>query len=94
MRETSLAYQNVTSAVKADQPQTLEAVGKFAADNKNTYGALAGLYLAQQFVDKKELDKMVTQLQNGLSSTNDANMQALINLRLASSSRSDSVEAV
>ncbi|HEY3984177.1 YfgM family protein [Cedecea sp.] len=83
MREASLAYQNVTSAVKADQPQTLEAVEKFAADNKNTYGALAALELAQQFVDKNDLGKAATQLQTGLSSTKDENMQALINLRLA-----------
>ncbi len=45
------------SAIRADQPQTLAAAEKFAADNKNTYGALAALEVAQQYVDKNELDK-------------------------------------
>jgi predicted negative regulator of RcsB-dependent stress response len=41
------------------------AAEKFAADNKNTYGALAALEVAQQYVDKNELDKAVAQLSAG-----------------------------
>lgn len=82
-RGASLTYENTVSAIRADQPQTLAAAQKFAADNKNTYGALASLEVAQQFVDKNELDKAVAQLQQGLSAASDDNLKAVINLRLA-----------
>ena len=82
-RGSSLQYENTVSAIQADQPQTLAAAEKFAADNKNTYGALTSLEVAQQFVDKNELDKAVTQLQQGLAAAQDTNLQAVINLRLA-----------
>ena len=42
-RGSSLQYENTVSAIRADQPQTLAAAEKFAADNKNTYGALETL---------------------------------------------------
>jgi predicted negative regulator of RcsB-dependent stress response len=40
------------SAIRADQPQTLTAAEKFG-DDKNTYGALAALEVAQQRVDER-----------------------------------------
>ena len=80
---SSLEYQTVTDAVRADQPATLSAAEKFAASTKNTYGALASLELAQKYADNNDLAKAAAQLQQGLSSTNDANLQALINARLA-----------
>lgn len=82
-RVTSAAYQQVTTALDAGKPQTLEAASKFASENNNTYGALASLDLAKQYVDKNQLDDAATQLQNGLKSTQDANLQAVLNLRLA-----------
>lgn len=82
-RGTSQSYEATVSAIRADQPQTLTAAEKFAADNKNTYGALASLEVAQQFVDKNELDKAAAQLTQGLSAASDDNLKALINLRLA-----------
>lgn len=33
-RGASLSYENTVSAIRADQPQTLTAAEKFAADNK------------------------------------------------------------
>ncbi|MCE0801919.1 YfgM family protein [Buttiauxella sp. A2-C1_F] len=80
---SSLEYQTVTDAVRADQPATLSAAEKFAASTKNTYGALASLELAQKYADNNDLAKAAAQLQQGLSSTSDANLQALINARLA-----------
>ncbi|MEB7922350.1 YfgM family protein [Atlantibacter hermannii] len=82
-REASLAYQTVVTAISADKPQTLTAVEKFAAENQNTYGALASLEAAQQYVDKNDLAKAEANLQQGLKNTSDENLQALINLRLA-----------
>ncbi|MEQ4530395.1 MAG: tetratricopeptide repeat protein, partial [Mixta sp.] len=46
-REVSANYQQVTSALDASKPQTLEAAAKFASENSNTYGALASLDLAK-----------------------------------------------
>jgi len=82
-RGSSLNYENTVSAIRADQPQTLTAAEKFAADNKNTYGALAALEVAQQYVDKNELDKAAAQLSQGLAAASDENLKAVINLRLA-----------
>jgi predicted negative regulator of RcsB-dependent stress response len=82
-REVSAHYQQVTSALDASKPQTLEAAAKFASENSNTYGALASLDLAKQYVDKNELAKAATQLQSGIKNTQDANLQAVMNLRLA-----------
>lgn len=82
-REVSASYQKVTSALDATQPASLDAVAKFASENSNTYGALASLDLAKRYIDNNQLDKAVDQLQNGLKSTKDANLQAVLNLRLA-----------
>ncbi|WP_130831025.1 YfgM family protein [[Erwinia] mediterraneensis] len=82
-QQVSARYQQLTSAMQADKPQTLEAVEKFASENNNTYGALAALDLAKQYVDGNQLDKAAAQLQSGLNDTKDANLQAVLNLRLA-----------
>lgn len=82
-RETSAAYQQVTSALDASKPNTLDAVSKFASENSNTYGALAALDLAKQYVDQNQLEKAAAQLQSGLKATQDANLLAVLNLRLA-----------
>lgn len=81
-KTVSAQYQQLTSAMQAGKPETLEAVNRFASEN-NTYGALAAMDLAKQYVDAGQLDKAATLLQNGLKDTKDANLQAVINLRLA-----------
>lgn len=82
-KAVSAQYQQVTTAMKADQPATLDAVAKFANENSNTYGALAAMDVAKQYVDANQLDKASSLLENGLKNTKDANLQAVINLRLA-----------
>lgn len=82
-KAVSAQYQQVASAMKADQPATLDAAAKFASENSNTYGALAAMDVAKQYVDANQLDKASALLQNGLKNTQDANLQAVINLRLA-----------
>ena len=82
-RSASLAYQNAVTAVSEGKPDSIPAAEKFAAENKNTYGALASLELAQQFVDKNELEKAAAQLQQGLADTSDENLKAVIGEWLA-----------
>ncbi|MEN4588795.1 YfgM family protein [Pantoea agglomerans] len=82
-KTVSAQYQQLTSAMQAGKPETLEAVNRFASENSNTYGALAAMDLAKQYVDAGQLGKAATLLQNGLKDTKDANLQAVINLRLA-----------
>lgn len=82
-KSVSAQYQQLTSAMQAGKPETLEAVNTFANENSNTYGALAAMDLAKRYVDTNQLDKAATLLQNGLKDTKDANLQAVINLRLA-----------
>ncbi|STW79927.1 membrane protein [Klebsiella michiganensis] len=53
------------------------------ADSKNTYGAFASLELAQQFVDKNDLQNAEKQLQQGLTAASDDNLKSVINMRLA-----------
>jgi len=76
-------YENAITAIRADKPETLTAAEKFAAENKNTYGALASLELAQQYVQRDELEKASAQLQQGLAATSDENLKGMINIRLA-----------
>ncbi len=52
-KASSQAYETAVSALQAGKPESFVAAEKFAADNKNTYGALASLELAQQYVEKK-----------------------------------------
>ncbi|WP_058913251.1 YfgM family protein [Entomohabitans teleogrylli] len=80
---SSLAYETVTNAVNIDKPDTIAAAEKFVTENKNTYGALTAMELAQKFADKNDLAKAATQLQQGIGNTSDENLQALLNLRLA-----------
>ncbi|WP_307743264.1 tetratricopeptide repeat protein [uncultured Pantoea sp.] len=82
-KTVSAQYQQLTTAMQAGKPETLEAVNRFAGENSNTYGALAAMDLAKQYVDAGQLDKAAALLQNGLKDTKDANLQAVINLRLA-----------
>lgn len=82
-RGSSLAYENAISALKSDKPEALNAAQKFAADSKNTYGAFASLELAQQFVDKNDLQNAEKQLQQGLTAASDDNLKSVINMRLA-----------
>ncbi|MBA2817189.1 YfgM family protein [Candidatus Pantoea persica] len=82
-KAVSAQYQQVASAMTADQPATLDAAAKFASENSNTYGALAAMDVAKQYVDANQLDKASALLQNGLKNTKDTNLQAVINLRLA-----------
>ncbi|HDZ8009975.1 TPA: YfgM family protein [Citrobacter amalonaticus] len=82
-RSASLSYQTVVSSLSAGKAEDLSAAEKFAADNKNTYGALASMELAQQFVDQNQLEKAAVQLQQGLAATSDENLNAVITLRLA-----------
>ncbi|WP_158782643.1 YfgM family protein [Pantoea sp. BAV 3049] len=82
-QEASTAYQQVSTALDTSKPETLDAAAKFASENSNTYGALASLDLAKRYVDGNQLDKAVAQLQSGLKDTKDANLQAVLNLRLA-----------
>jgi len=82
-RSASQAYENAIAGLKADKPETLVSAEKFAAENKNTYGALTSLELAQQYVDRDELEKAAAQLQQGLAATSDENLKGMINIRLA-----------
>jgi predicted negative regulator of RcsB-dependent stress response len=82
-KAASAEYQQLTSAMQADKPDSLQAVATFASENNNTYGALASLDLAKQYVETNQLDKAIALLQSGLKDTKDANLQAVINLRLA-----------
>lgn len=82
-REVSLAYADVISALKSEKPEAVSMASKFAADNKNSYGAFASLELAQHFVDKNDLPKAQQQLQQGVADAPDDNLRSIITLRLA-----------
>lgn len=82
-RESSQAYQNAVTSLKAGKPETYAAAEKIAANEKNAYGAFAALELAQQFVDANELDKAEKQLQLGMAAASDDNLKSVINMRLA-----------
>ena len=68
-RDASLAYEKATSALKSNTPEVLSGAEKFAADNKNTYGAFAS--------------NAEKQLQQGLAAASDDNLKSVISMRLA-----------
>ncbi len=80
---TSQEYQKVVTGLNGDKPDTLASAEKFVTDTQGSYGAFAALELAQQYADKSELAKAAAQLQQGLKNTKDANLQAVLSLRLA-----------
>ncbi|MEO3991739.1 YfgM family protein [Pseudocitrobacter cyperus] len=82
-RESSQAYENAVSSLSSGKPEALAGAEKFAAESKNTYGAFASLELAQQYVDKNELDKAEKQLNQGLAAASDENLKSVISMRLA-----------
>jgi len=82
-KDASLAYEQSVSSLNSGKPDALSAAEKFAADEKNTYGAFASLELAQQFVDKNQLENAGKQLQQGLAAASDDNLKSVINMRLA-----------
>ncbi len=76
-------YAVLTKTLAADKPASIEALSSFAAQEQNSYGALATLRLAKVFVGKGDLANAEKQLQQGLQDTQDDNLQAVIRLRLA-----------
>jgi predicted negative regulator of RcsB-dependent stress response len=82
-RETSQSYETAITALNSGKPDAIAAAEKFAAESKTSYGAFASLELAQQFVDKGDLDKAEKQLQQGLTAASDDNLKSVINMRLA-----------
>lgn len=81
--ETSVRYQQLTQAMDADKPETLDAVSAFVTANQDSYGALAALNLAKVYADAGQLDKASQQLSQGIKDSDDANLQAILRLRLA-----------
>ncbi|WP_241608937.1 YfgM family protein [Rosenbergiella australiborealis] len=80
---SSERYQQLTTMLKADNPASIQALGSFVEQDKNSYGALASLTLAKTFVDKNDLPNAEKQLVLGLQDSSDQNLQAVIRLRLA-----------
>ncbi len=81
--EDSVRYQQVTEAMNADKPETLAAVAAFVNKTQGSYGALAAMDLAKVYADAGQADKAAQQLQQGLKDTEDANLRAVMSLRLA-----------
>lgn len=82
-REQSLSYTKIIEDLKTGSEAAVAATEKFSLDNKNSYGALASLALAQHFVVQKQLPQAEKQLQQALADNKDIELQALISLRLA-----------
>ncbi|GAA0512265.1 YfgM family protein [Tatumella terrea] len=81
--ETSARYQQLSEAMNADKPETLDALAAFVNQTHGSYGALAAMNLAKVYVDGGHLDKATQQLEQGLKDSDDANLQAVMRLRLA-----------
>lgn len=80
---SSMAYQQANEALAGGKPEGISAAETFSAQNKNSYGVLASLALARHAVDSGDFAKAETQLKSALALTKDADLLALVNLRLA-----------
>lgn len=84
MTAASSVWQSVNTGLagQAGQPQ-LDAAQHFADANDNNYGALTSLGLARQYAERGDFAAAQTYLQKALGQTSEANLQSIINLRLA-----------
>ncbi|WMQ73130.1 MAG: hypothetical protein GPOALKHO_000148 [Sodalis sp.] len=84
MTAVSSSWQlvNIGLAGQAGQAQ-LDAAQHFADSNDNNYGALTSLWLARQYAERGDFAVAQTHLQKALGQTREANLQSIINLRLA-----------
>ncbi|MBT9431871.1 tetratricopeptide repeat protein [Candidatus Sodalis endolongispinus] len=84
MMAASSAWQPVNAGLSGQAAQTqLDAAQHFADANDNNYGALTSMGLARQFAERGDFTAAEKQLQKALGQTREANLQSLINLRLA-----------
>lgn len=81
--ELSARYQQLSEAIDANKPATLDAMSAFVNDTHSSYGALAAMDLAKVYADAGQLDKASQQLAQGIKDSEDANLQAVLRLRLA-----------
>ncbi|PWC18787.1 YfgM family protein [Brenneria corticis] len=79
----SVSYQQVSEQLAGGKAEGVTSAEKFAAENKNNYGALASLELARHYADRKDFAKAEQQLAQAGSQTKDADLLAVVNLRLA-----------
>lgn len=84
MMAASSTWQPMNAGLsgQATQPQ-LDAAQHFADANDNNYGALTSMGLARQFAELGDFSAEEKQLQKARGQTREANLQSLINLRLA-----------
>ncbi|KAA8995733.1 tetratricopeptide repeat protein [Affinibrenneria salicis] len=83
MMTSSSAFEQTSSSLASGKPEGVSAAERFAVENKNNYGVLTALELAHYYVEQNDLAKAGAQLQQAQAQTKDANLLALINLRLA-----------
>ncbi|MXP67260.1 tetratricopeptide repeat protein [Pantoea sp. Aalb] len=80
---SSIQYQNLMKNIQTDKLKTMKDMTNFVIKNHNTYGALASLFLAKQYININQLSSAINILEYGLKDTKDINLQAIISLRLA-----------
>ncbi|MCW6624654.1 YfgM family protein [Yersinia ruckeri] len=83
LTEASSSFQKASEALAANNAEGVAAAEKFAQNNSNNYGVLAGLELAHHFVAQGQFDKAAQQLNLAQGNTKDENLLSLIHLRLA-----------
>lgn len=81
--EASIGFERIATALATGQPDVEAQVNSFIQANPNTYGVMAALLSVQQLVDAGDFTAAEKQLFAAQKSTSDANLQSLINLRLA-----------
>ncbi|MBP6123710.1 MULTISPECIES: YfgM family protein [Providencia] len=83
LQESAQKYENVSAQLRSGSVQSIEAAQKFVVETDDVYSAMMGLELAQISVDKGELANAEKALTGALPKAKTADMQDLINFRLA-----------
>lgn len=81
--QASTGFETVVTALSSGDDNAVAAAATFISDNANSYGAMAGLELAKHLVNQGDLAQAQRQLEIAAGKTKDADLLALINLRLA-----------
>lgn len=83
LQESAAKYEAVNTQLRSGSAEGIQAAQKFAAETNDVYSSMTGLELAQVFADKGDLVGAEKALTDALAKAKTADLQDVINLRLA-----------